>query len=142
MQSFGAHKSERAPVETLNAVDFEQRAFASAVASGKRATILGFYSQKCRLCNSLKGLVGEWEQKEKEWLNISKADVESKMWMPEVGNYDITYVPCFVLLDAQGNALAKTGVPFTRQHVVQGLTYLIDSKRPFRTPQGRKVSDG
>ena len=60
----------------------------------------------------------------------------------QVGNYDITYVPCFVLLDAQGNALAKTGVPFTRQHVVQGLTYLIDSKRPFRTPQGRKVSDG
>ena len=45
--------------------------------------------------------MGEWEQKEKEWLNISKADVESKMWMPEVwlvyGNIKVDVVERFFL---------------------------------------------
>ncbi|KAL9255384.1 MIZU-KUSSEI 1-like protein, partial [Drosera capensis] len=31
-------------------------------------------------------------------------------------HYDITYVPCFVILDKHGRALAKTGVPTSRLH--------------------------
>lgn len=51
----------------------------------------------------------------------------------QVLHYDIKYVPCFVLLDAQGNALAKTGVPYSRAHVVKGLSYLLESMRPIRS---------
>lgn len=46
--------------------------------------------------------------------------------------YDITYVPCFVLLDSQGNALAKTGVPHSRLHVLRGLSYMLESMRPIK----------
>lgn len=44
-------------------------------------------------------------------------------------HYDIKYVPCFVLLDKDGNALAKTGVPSSRLHVVAGVSHLLKMKR-------------
>ncbi|PKI31326.1 hypothetical protein CRG98_048283, partial [Punica granatum] len=94
----------------------EQRAFASALASQKEATVLEFYSPKCKLCNSLLNFVLEMEGRNKEWLNIVMADAENEMWLPELLHYDIRYVPCFVILDKQGRALAKTGVPTSRLH--------------------------
>ncbi|GJY58311.1 hypothetical protein Tco_0458203 [Tanacetum coccineum] len=44
-------------------------------------------------------------------------------------HYDIKYVPCFILLDKDGNALAKTGVPHNRLHVVAGVSHLLKLKR-------------
>ncbi|XP_031401556.1 uncharacterized protein LOC116211349 [Punica granatum] len=108
----------------------EQRAFASALASQKEATVLEFYSPKCKLCNSLLNFVLEMEGRNKEWLNIVMADAENEMWLPELLHYDIRYVPCFVILDKQGRALAKTGVPTSRLHVIAGLSHLLRLKRP------------
>lgn len=132
----------------------EQRAFASAVASGKEATVLEFYSPKCRLCNSLLNFSLEMERRNSSWLNIVMADAENEKWLPEgnglglglvwqecsgasfcVGflqllHYDIRYVPCFVLLDKNGSALAKTGIPSSRLHVVAGLSHLLKMKHP------------
>lgn len=62
----------------------EQRAFASALASQKEATVLEFYSPKCRLCNSLLDLVLELESRNSDWLNIVLADAENEKWLPEV----------------------------------------------------------
>lgn len=45
-------------------------------------------------------------------------------------NYDVRYVPCFVLLDKRGKALAKTGVPSSRLHVIAGVSHLLKMKRP------------
>ena len=45
-------------------------------------------------------------------------------------HYDIKYVPCFVLLDKHGRALAKTGVPTSRLHVIAGLYHLLKLKQP------------
>lgn len=61
--------------------------------------------------------------------------------------YEINYVPCFVLLDSQGTALAKTGVPYSRAHVLKGLSYLLESMRPIRgalkrVPPSESPSDG
>ncbi|WCJ35366.1 Thioredoxin superfamily protein [Euphorbia peplus] len=106
----------------------EQRAFASALASGKEATILEFYSPKCRLCSSLLGFVMEVENRNSSWLNIVMADAENEKWLPELLHYDIRYVPCFVLLDKHGRALAKTGVPSSRLHVVAGVSHLLKTK--------------
>ncbi|GMN35342.1 hypothetical protein TIFTF001_005238 [Ficus carica] len=108
----------------------EHRAFASALASGKEATVLEFYSPKCRLCNSLLNFVLEIEGRNSDWLNIVMVDAENEKWLPELLHYDIRYVPCFVLLDKKGRALAKTGVPSSRLHVIAGLSHLLKMKRP------------
>lgn len=47
-------------------------------------------------------------------------------------NYDVRYVPCFVLVDKKGRALAKTGVPHSRLHVISGLSHLLKIKRPLQ----------
>ena len=62
----------------------EHRAFASALASAKEATMLEFYSPKCRLCNSLLNSVVEVERRNSDWLNIVMADTENEKWLPEV----------------------------------------------------------
>ncbi|KAF7837530.1 thioredoxin-like protein HCF164, chloroplastic [Senna tora] len=99
----------------------EQRAFASALASGKEATVIEFYSPKCRLCNSLLKFVSEVETRNSDWLNVVMADSENEKWLPELLNYDVRYVPCFVLLDKKGRALAKTVRVSTSR--VQNLLY-------------------
>ncbi|PIA56157.1 hypothetical protein AQUCO_00700482v1 [Aquilegia coerulea] len=108
----------------------ELRALALALASGKEATVLEFYSPKCRLCNSLLSFTMEMEKRNSDWLSIVMADAENDQWLPELLHYDIRYVPCFVLLDKHGRALAKTGVPSSRLHVVAGLSHLIKMKKP------------
>ncbi|XP_010693479.2 uncharacterized protein LOC104906433 [Beta vulgaris subsp. vulgaris] len=108
----------------------EQRALAMALASGKEATVLEFYSPNCSLCNSLLGFVTEVENRNSNWLNIVMADAENEKWLPELLHYDIKYVPCFVIMDKKGRALAKTGVPSSRLHVVAGVSHLLKLKRP------------
>ncbi|RXH73111.1 hypothetical protein DVH24_012795 [Malus domestica] len=120
----------------------EHRAFASALASAKEATVVEFYSPKCRLCNSLLNFVVEVESRNSEWLNIVMADAENEKWLPEVPfilnifyllHYDIRYVPCFVILDKKGRALAKTGIPSSRLHVIAGLSHLLKMKRAHKS---------
>ncbi|THU65847.1 hypothetical protein C4D60_Mb05t07960 [Musa balbisiana] len=108
----------------------EHRALALALASGKEATVLEFYSPKCRLCNSLLDLVLRLEARNSDWVSFVFADAENEMWLPELLHYDIKYVPCFVLLDKHGRALAKTGVPTSRLHVIAGLSHLLKLKQP------------
>lgn len=62
----------------------EHRAFASALASNKEATVIEFYSPKCRLCSSLLNFVLEVEGRNSDWLNIVMADAENDKWLPEV----------------------------------------------------------
>ncbi|KAL0558001.1 hypothetical protein IC582_006563 [Cucumis melo] len=112
----------------------ENRALAAALASGKEATVIEFYSPKCLLCNSLLNIVMEIEARNSDWLNIVMADAENDKWLPELLHYDIRYVPCFVLLDKHGKALAKTGIPSSRLHVIAGLSHLIKLKSPKSTP--------
>ncbi|KAI3758985.1 hypothetical protein L6452_06558 [Arctium lappa] len=109
--------------------ELEQRALACALADGKDATVIEFYSPKCSLCNSMVDFVGHVENKNADWLNIVMADAENDKWLPELLHYDIKYVPCFVLLDKHGRALAKTGVPNSRLHVVAGVSHLLKIKR-------------
>ncbi|KAK7268118.1 hypothetical protein RIF29_20805 [Crotalaria pallida] len=120
-------KRKMTPAEQAEA---EQRAFASALASGKEATVIEFYSPKCSLCNSMLNFVSEVETRNSDWLSIVMADAENEKWLPELFNYDVRYVPCFVLLDKNGRALAKTGVPSSRLHVIAGVSHLLKMKRP------------
>lgn len=110
--------------------DAEQRALAASLASGRPATVLEFYSPRCRLCASLQGLVRELQDGASGSASFVLADAEDDRWLPELLHYDIRYVPCFVLLDKHGRALAKTGVPTSRQHVVAGLHHLLRMQQP------------
>ncbi|CAN6363274.1 unnamed protein product [Urochloa humidicola] len=110
--------------------DAEQRALAAALAGGRPATVLEFYSPRCRLCASLQGLVREMEEQAGGSAGFVLADAEDDRWLPELLHYDIRYVPCFVLLDKHGRALAKTGVPTSRQHVIAGLHHLLKMEQP------------
>ncbi|KAM0932300.1 putative Thioredoxin domain-containing protein [Dioscorea sansibarensis] len=132
------HASKKsAPLSREGQGEAEHRALASALASGKDATVIEFYSPKCRLCNSLLDLVLELEARNSDWVSFVLADAENERWLPELLHYDISYVPCFVLLDKHGRALAKTGVPTSREHVTAGLSHLLQMKQPqLRTGKG------
>lgn len=110
----------------------EQRAFAAALACGKEATVVEFYSPNCSLCNSLLPFVEEVEKRNSDWLNIVMADAQNQQWLPELLHYDIKYVPCFVLVDKNGMALAKTGVPNSRHHVIAGVSHLLKMRSPHK----------
>ncbi|CAI5507534.1 unnamed protein product [Closterium sp. Naga37s-1] len=128
----GAGKQGSSLASLAQFPDAEERQLAAALASGKRATLIQFYARRCRLCRSLSQLTAELARRNADWLNVVPADVENSRWLPEVGHYSIKYVPCYVLLDARGRALAKTGEPYSRKHVVKGLAYLVESIRPYR----------
>lgn len=121
---------KKKPLTSEEQAEAEHRALAAALATGKEATVIEFYSPKCRLCSSLLSFVLEVENRNSDWLNIVMADAENDMWLPELLHYDIKYVPCFVLLDNEGMALAKTGVPNSRLHVIAGVSNLLKMKRP------------
>jgi hypothetical protein len=67
--------------------DVEQRALAAALASGRPATVLEFYSPRCRLCASLQGLVRELEEQAGGSAGFVLADAEDDRWMPEVRRF-------------------------------------------------------
>ncbi|XP_039146330.1 thiol:disulfide interchange protein TxlA homolog [Dioscorea cayenensis subsp. rotundata] len=125
------HGSKKtAPLSREDQGEAEHRALASALASGKDATVIEFYSPKCLLCNSLLDHVLELEARNSDWVSFVLADAENERWLPELLHYDISYVPCFVLLDKNGRALAKTGVPTSREHVTASLSHLLQMKQP------------
>eukprot|EP00897_Mesotaenium_endlicherianum_P010188 jgi/Mesen1/9198/ME000591S08510 len=64
--------------------EYQQRAFASALASGKPATVLSFYSPTCQLCKSLLGVVGKLRRRHMDWLTVVEIDVGNNQWLPEV----------------------------------------------------------
>ncbi|KAK9748340.1 hypothetical protein RND81_02G050700 [Saponaria officinalis] len=126
-------KSVKKGLSPEEQAEAEHRALANALTNGKEATVIEFYSPNCSLCNSLLGFVVEVENRNSDWLNIVMADAQNHQWLPELLHYDIKYVPCFVMLDKQGRAVGKTGVPHSRLHVVAGVSHLLKLKRPQKS---------
>jgi hypothetical protein len=62
------------------AAEAEQR----ALASGRDAAVLEFYSPRLRQCASLQGLVRELEDGAGGWTGFAIADAEDDRWLPEV----------------------------------------------------------
>lgn len=85
--NFASSVSTQKKKTSVAASEAEQRAFASALTSRKEATLVEFYSPKCRLCNSLLNFVSEVETRNSQWLNIVMADAENPNWLPEVPSF-------------------------------------------------------
>lgn len=64
--------------------DAEQRALATSLVSGKPATMLEFYSPRCRLYASLQGLMRELKDGTSGAANFVLADAEDDRWLSEV----------------------------------------------------------
>ncbi|MCO5577578.1 hypothetical protein L7F22_031409 [Adiantum nelumboides] len=77
-------KTGNTPLSPQEQGQAEQRALALALSLKKPATVLEFYSPKCTLCRSLLPTILEVESRNAAWLNIVLADVENKLWLPEV----------------------------------------------------------
>jgi hypothetical protein len=48
----------------------------------------------------------------------------------QVVHYDVTYVPCFMYLTPSGMAMAKTGAPHSKTHVLDGLQKVMSGAHP------------
>lgn len=80
----GVQRRTGAAVVEVDRGDAEQRALAASLASGRPATVLEFYSPRCRLCASLQGLVRELQDGASGSASFVLADAEDDRWLPEV----------------------------------------------------------
>ncbi|XP_052731040.1 uncharacterized protein LOC128195948 isoform X1 [Vigna angularis] len=120
---------------TLTQSEAEQRAFALALASAKEATLVEFYSAKCRLCNSLFKFVSEVETRNSHWLNIVMADAENPNWLPEVSNGPFHKLKCssFIMMLAMFLVLCFSTTmarPWQRQ-VSRAVVYTLLQESPI-----------
>ncbi|XP_066335525.1 uncharacterized protein [Miscanthus floridulus] len=81
---WGRQRRTGAAVVEADRGDAEQRALAAALASGSPATVLEFYSPRCRLCASLRDLVRELEDGASGSASFVLADAEDDRWLPEI----------------------------------------------------------
>lgn len=100
--------------------DAEQRALAAALATGSPATVLEFYSPRCRLCASLQGLVREIEDGAGGSASFVLADAEDDRWLPEVR------APLAIFLENSDKIRQICDVDL-------GAAFSIQRKKPFAT---------
>lgn len=83
-RSMGVQRRTSVAVIEADRGDAEQRALATSLASGKPATMLEFYSPRCRLYASLQGLMRELKDGTSGAANFVLADAEDDRWLSEV----------------------------------------------------------
>jgi len=87
----------------------EQTRLARAGLSG-RATLVVFRSENCSLCQSLEPLLGRIQREEDSWLELVRACVDNDAaWAPEMLRYDVSSLPCAVLISCDGAGACRTG---------------------------------
>eukprot|EP00882_Tetradesmus_deserticola_P024409 GHRQ01026675.1.p2 GENE.GHRQ01026675.1~~GHRQ01026675.1.p2 ORF type:complete len:128 (+),score=15.64 GHRQ01026675.1:60-443(+) len=103
----------------------DERDFCGALGDSKQSLVY-FYSSTCLLCRSVAPTVEQEREKRSSWLGFASVCTDDQAnWAPEMINYQIESVPCFVLLDKQGNAVAKTGKPRGKAHLTSALHTLL-----------------
>jgi thiol-disulfide isomerase/thioredoxin len=85
-----------------------------ALAARKPATILEFYSPNCTLCRSLLPTVLHVESENSCWLNVVLADVENRLWLPEVSLLLFQSLKTLKLEDVCSKS-AQSGQSFLKQ---------------------------
>lgn len=109
-----------------NTVRTQQAALARALESRQRHTLLYFYSSRCALCQSLAPEVDEAGSSNASLLDVARICTDDQLaWAPEMLNYDVESVPCMVLLNTAGDAIAKSSAPRSRPHMTSALNSLV-----------------
>eukprot|EP01025_Chloroclados_australasicus_P021174 TRINITY_DN2220_c1_g1_i1.p1 TRINITY_DN2220_c1_g1~~TRINITY_DN2220_c1_g1_i1.p1 ORF type:complete len:173 (-),score=10.23 TRINITY_DN2220_c1_g1_i1:46-564(-) len=91
--------------------------------------LIMFYSNNCSLCSSLQQFVQQLSRQNDKDLDMVKICVDDEqIWVPEMLQYNIDYVPCFVACKkGSGVAIGKTGQPKSKQFVIDGVKELVQS---------------
>ncbi|KAI8473004.1 MAG: hypothetical protein J3K34DRAFT_196150 [Monoraphidium minutum] len=106
----------------------ENRCLAQALAA-RKPLILFFKSESCSLCRELLGDAADLEAARGVTVRTISTD-DHASWAPEMLQYGVEAVPCFVALDAAGRAIAKTGAPRGAQHMRRSLDALARILKP------------
>ncbi|GAQ86438.1 Thioredoxin superfamily protein [Klebsormidium nitens] len=125
-----AATGKKRPPSKESVAAWEEKALAKSLLRKKHASLVMFYSKNCQLCKSMTPMVNDMARKESWWLDVCYVDVDNQSWMPEVVHYDVSYVPCFMYLTPSGMAMAKTGAPLSKTHVLDGLQKVMSGAHP------------
>ena len=101
---------------------------ASALLAG-RCTLLVFQSSRCSLCRRVEPAISRAAASSSSWLSLVRLDVEDEVWHPEQKHYEVSYVPCMVLLDGKGRARLRSVVPASRGVVLGSLEAMLREGR-------------
>jgi cytochrome c5 len=80
----------------------QRRRLAQALAQPGKGTALLFYSDSCTLCQAIRADMVQLSHDESSWLSVASLNVDGLGNAPEVLQYNVTAVPCAVLLDIEG----------------------------------------
>jgi thioredoxin-like negative regulator of GroEL len=80
----------------------QRRRLAQALAQPGKGTVILFYSDSCALCLAIRSDMVRLSHDERSWLSVAKLNVDDVGNAPEVLQYNVTAVPCAVLLDLEG----------------------------------------
>ena len=103
----------------------EEAAMARRLGTG-RPSVLVFHSSACQVCSSLRP---DLDREAERGLDVLRLDTDCQGWAPEVLHYGVEKVPCLVLLDRRGRALARSEGPRTREAMVSCLGAMAETAR-------------
>ncbi|KAI3438646.1 hypothetical protein D9Q98_001068 [Chlorella vulgaris] len=92
----------------------------------QQSLIVAFMSPQCGLCASLRPALDQVASSRASELQVAVLNAQlDKQWAPEMLAYNVETVPCFVLLNAAGNAVCKTPPPRSRQQMEAALSEMV-----------------
>ena len=90
----------------------EVHALHESISDPSRKTLLFFSARGCRLCAAVRGPAtsetANRDRQRRRVVDFLEMDAGAVAWRPEVTQFRITRVPCFVLLGEDGVARCKT----------------------------------
>jgi len=78
--------------------------------------------------------LSEIQESEEQWLEVARINTDQQhLWVPEMMRYGVDYVPCFVMLNQNGDAFGKTNNPVSRDVAQHSLDTLLEFGRSAYT---------
>jgi thiol-disulfide isomerase/thioredoxin len=106
--SAGLFFATRNDAQTLTAAKVAERAIPleQAQTNGK-PSLVEFYAEWCTSCNSMAPTIAAMEEKYRGKVNFVALNVDNEKWVPEAERYQVSGIPHYVFIDANGKILGN-----------------------------------
>jgi thiol-disulfide isomerase/thioredoxin len=106
--SAGLFFATRNDAQTLTAAKVAERAIPleQAQTNGK-PSLVEFYAEWCTSCNSMAPTIAAMEEKYRGKINFVALNVDNEKWVPEAERYQVSGIPHYVFIDANGKILGN-----------------------------------